>query len=94
MPAPFERQSNANSLTFQDCYHVPPEWIADENELLVFNNGELPVSARLVRPPPSPSFLLLFLTQPSLRLTRVLVSMHTPDVMLKLVLLLLLFRRR
>lgn len=34
----------------QDCYHVPPEWIKDSNELLVWSNPKLPANVSAIQP--------------------------------------------
>ena len=34
----------------QDCYHVPPEWIADENEMLIFSQATLPPNVTSINP--------------------------------------------
>jgi hypothetical protein len=34
----------------QDCYHVPPEWIADENEMLIFSQAKLPPNVTSINP--------------------------------------------
>ena len=34
----------------QDCYHVPPSWISDQNELLVWNEATLPANVTDINP--------------------------------------------
>ena len=34
----------------QDCYHVPPEWLADENEMLVWSDARLPTNITGIDP--------------------------------------------
>jgi hypothetical protein len=34
----------------QDCYHVPPEWLQDENEMLVWSDARLPANVSGVLP--------------------------------------------
>ena len=34
----------------QDCYHVPPSWISDQNELLVWNEANLPANVTDINP--------------------------------------------
>merc|ERR1712096_317569 len=34
----------------QDCYHIPPEWIQEQNDLLVWSNPRLPVNVSVVDP--------------------------------------------
>jgi hypothetical protein len=34
----------------QDCYHVPPEWLQDHNEMLVWSEATLPVNVTAINP--------------------------------------------
>ena len=34
----------------QDCYHVPPEWIHDQNEVLVWSDSKLPANVTAIAP--------------------------------------------
>jgi len=34
----------------QDCYHVPPEWIQDQNEVLVWSDSKLPPNVTAIHP--------------------------------------------
>lgn len=34
----------------QDCYHVPPEWLADENEMLIWSDQRLPPNVTRIDP--------------------------------------------